>query len=293
MTKPPGDLPLIVGLGELVWDLFPDGNRLGGAPANVCYHATVLGNRGVLATRVGQDDLGDQALTLLGQKGLDTSAVQRDPDLPTGTVKVTFRHGDPAYDIDAAAAWSALQWTPAWEALLARADALCFGSVLQTTAPGREVLARAAQAMPPHALRLCDLNLRPPLDTHQAISAALAAATVVKLSEEEAAELGRRHHVADAPGWLLSEFGLRAVAVTRGRRGSLLRTPLGQWDHPGVPTDTSAGDPVGAGDAFTAALAHNLLRDQTPEQTLAHANRHAARVASQRGAMPADVKVED
>ena len=292
MTASRGEPPLLVGLGELVWDLFPDGHRLGGAPANVCYHASVLGNRGVLATRVGQDDLGAQALTLLRQKGVDTSAVQRDPDRPTGTVKVTFSDGDPAYEINAAAAWSALQWTPEWEALLARADVLCFGSLLQATAPGREALTRAAAAMPAGALRLCDLNLRPPLDTDQAVDAALAAATVVKLSEEEAAALGRRRGVADPLGWLLSEYGLRAVAVTRGRRGSLLRTRRGQWEHPGVPTDTSAGDPVGAGDAFTAALAHNLCRGNTPQQTLAHANGHAAQVASQRGAMPATSATE-
>ena len=286
MARPRGDLPLIVGLGEVVWDLFPDGNRLGGAPANVCYHAAALGNRGVLATRVGQDPLGDEALALLGQKGVDTTAVQRDPEFPTGTVKVTFRGGDPSYDIDASGAWSQVAWTPAWGALMARADVLCFGSLLQATVAGREVLARAAAAMPAGALRLCDLNLRPPFDTDQALDAALAAATVVKLSEEEAAELGRRNSVDDPLGWLLSEYGLRAVAVTRGSRGSLLRTPAGQWEHPGVPTDTSGGDPVGAGDAFTAALAHNLLREIAPPQTLAHANRHAAFVASQRGAMP-------
>lgn len=281
-----GERPLIVGLGELVWDLFPDGKRLGGAPANVCYHAAALGNHGVLATRVGQDALGEEALTLLNQKGVDTSAVQRDPGRPTGTVKVTFRAGDPSYDIDAAAAWSALEWTDAWEALLSRADMLCFGSLLQATGPGRAVLARAAEVMRADAIRLCDLNLRPPFHGEEAVDAALAAATVVKLSEEEAEVLGRRRGLADPLGWLLEQGGAHAVAVTRGSRGSLLRTAQGQWEHPGVPTDTSGGDPVGAGDAFTAALAHCLCRGHDPVQTLAQANAHAAFVASQRGAMP-------
>lgn len=286
MALPVDKRPLIVGLGEVVWDLFPDGERLGGAPANVSYHATALGNHGVLATRVGSDDLGAEALALLARKGVDTSAVQRDPARPTGTVKVTFHDGDPSYDIDATAAWSALEWTGAWEALLARADVLCFGSLLQATGAGRQVLAAAAQVMPARAIRLCDLNLRPPFDTDEAVDAALAAATVVKLSEEEAVELGRRKGVDDPLAWLLGEGGANTVAVTRGSRGSLLLTADGRWEHPGVPTDTSGGDPVGAGDAFTAALAHNLCRGNAPVQTLAHANAHAAFVASQRGAMP-------
>ncbi len=280
------DPPVIVCLGELVWDLFPDQRRLGGAPANVCYHVAQLGDRAVLASRVGEDALGREALSMLNARGVDTMATQLDPQRPTGTVEVTFIDGDPSYAVDAAAAWSAMAWSSQWARLLASARVLCFGSLVQADAPGRAVLAEAARAMDPGALRLCDLNLRPGFDTEVAVNAALAAANVVKLSEEEAEELSRRYRQPDPVTWLLRECGMQAVAVTRGNRGSALYTAAGAAEHPGVPTDTSGGDPVGAGDAFTAALAHHLCRGHDPQRALAHANRYAAYVASQRGAMP-------
>ncbi len=270
----------------MVWDLFPDQARLGGAPANVCYHAAILGGRAVLASRVGNDHRGDEALALLDSLGVDTSAAQRDRDRPTGTVQVSFLSGDPSYEITPEAAWTQVEWTPAWARLMDQADVLCFGSLLQSTEAGRTVLDRAVQAMRPGTLRLCDVNLRPSFDGAEAVEAALAAANMVKLSREEVQELGRRYGQADPLSWLLEERGMEAVAMTRGSGGSVLRTRDGTWEHPGVATNTSAGDPVGAGDSFTAALAHHLCRGHDPVRSLEAANNYAAYVASQQGAMP-------
>ena len=306
----------IVGLGELVWDLFPaEAPRLGGAPANVAYHLTLLGERGVLASRVGQDARGDQALALLQARGVAIDAVQRDATHPTGTVRVSFdRGGEPSFAIDAEGAWSHAQWTPAWQALVASAEALCFGSLLQAFAAGRALLEALVVALPPAALRLLDLNLRPPFDTPEAIEAALAAANTVKLNEAEARIVGAQYGVTDVPRWLLEERGMRAVAITRGKSGSLLTTTTARHDHPGVvlgpaapaskagrgalrdcrqhdpkrgSAEQRAGDPVGAGDAFSAVLLHHLLAGSEAVRANTAANHYAAHVAAMPGAMPA------
>lgn len=282
----------VVGLGELLWDCFPEGALLGGAPANVAYHASALGDRGVVASRLGQDGPGDEALQLLVGRGVDTSAIQRDPDRNTGTAHVTIDlDGDPSFAIDSSAAWTAPEWTPRWEALIAGADVICFGTLLCTREQGRIVVERAAATAPEHALLLLDLNLRPPFDTDGAMDAALACANTLKLSEHELARLGQRRGLepAAAAEALLKDEGLRAVAVTRGARGSLLYTKDGICEHPGAPLPDDASpiaDPVGAGDAFTAALAHHLVRGHTPAQASAAANRYAAYVASRPGATP-------
>ena len=277
---------LVVGLGELVWDHFPRGARLGGAPANVAYHAAALGDHGVVASRVGDDAPGRAAADQLERHGVDTSALQVDPDRPTGTVEVALDQGEPRFAIDAAGAWTGCAWTPAWEALLRHARVVCYGSLLQAFPTGRALL-RRARAAAPHATWLLDLNLRPPFDSPQAIDAALAAATALKLSEQELATLA--DHLGQAPDhlcrWLVQTRGLDAVAVTRGARGAALITPDSSAEHPGHPA--AGGDAVGAGDAFTAALAHHLLRGSPAARALDAANHYAAHVASCEGAMPA------
>lgn len=281
-------LPLtIVGLGELLWDLFPDGSRrLGGAPANAAYHASALGDRGVLLTRVGSDAAGGAALALLAERGVDISQVQRDPTRPTGTAQIRLAP-EPSFRFDMTAAWTAPDWSDAWQALVAGCDALCFGTLLCARPAGRRVLERAATAAPARALRLLDLNLRPPYTPDAAVDAALALCSAVKLSGEEAAALGARLGVRDIAEHLLGR-GLRAVALTRGAGGSVLHTPDGRHVCPGfpLPAPEAGHDAVGAGDAFTAVLVHHLVRGHPVERTNVAANRYAAHVASRAGAMP-------
>ena len=275
----------IVGLGEVVWDLFENNERrLGGAPANVAFHATALGNRGAVASRVGDDMLGREASRLLEERGLDLGAMQVDPQRPTGTVSVRLSAGQPSYTIDARGAWTAMEWTPGLEALLARADLVCFGSLMLAFPDGRALLRRARQ-IAPLATWLLDLNLRPPFDTAEAMDAALAAADVAKLSEEEEDAVARHLGVSEAARWLVDARGMTAVTVTRGARGSLLVTPEGTVEHPGHPC-SGEGDSVGAGDAFTAVLAHHLVRGHALSVAQAAANSYASFVASCRGAMP-------
>jgi len=281
----------VIGLGELLWDCFPEGALLGGAPANVAYHACALGDRGVVASRLGQDGPGDEALQLLSGRGVDTSAIQRDPARSTGTAHVTMdAAGEPSFAIDSSAAWAAPQWTPQWEALMRSADVICFGTLLCTREQGRAVVERAAAAAKDEALLLLDLNLRPPFDTDGAMDAALACANVVKLSDHELRRLGQRRGLEpEAAAEALLNDGLRALAVTRGAQGSLLYTAGDVCEHPGAPLPDEASphaDPVGAGDAFTAALAHHLVRGHAPARASDAANRYAAYIASRPGATP-------
>jgi fructokinase len=290
-SPPAGARHRIIGLGELLWDLFPGHRSLGGAPANVAYHATALGDHGVMLARVGNDALGDEALALLSARGVDVAAVQRDHVQPTGVVRVAHdSSGQVAFAIDARAAWAHPTWSDDWAAAIAGADAICFGTLLCAQDAGRAVVERAATAAPAHALRLLDLNLRPPFDTARAVDTALACANAVKLSEDEAHRLAARLGTTgvDATVENLLARGMRAVAVTLGARGSALYTADGCDRQPGVPLAPGAdADPVGAGDAFTAALTHHLVRGHAPGRANAAANRYGAFVASQPGAMPA------
>ena len=278
----------IVGLGELLWDEFPDNRRLGGAPANVAYHASVLGDHGVLATRVGSDAAGDEALNLLASRGVDVGHVQRDPLRPTGVARIRLdADGEPAFSFDMQAAWTAPTWSDGWCDLLRRADVLCFGTLICSGAAGRAVLQQAAQTVPPGAFRLLDLNLRPPYTPDAAVEASLSCANALKLSEEEARLLARKLGVDDVAPHLIRQRGFRLVAVTRGARGSVMYTATGRHEHPGLPLMVDGPhDAVGAGDAFTAALAHHLVRDHGLPRTSAAANRYAALVAARAGAMP-------
>jgi fructokinase len=287
----------VVGLGELLWDLFADGPRLGGAPANVAYHATVLGDHGIVASTVGQDERGDQAIAYLQGRNVDTSHVQRDPDRPTGVARVALSGDQARFAIVGGAAWTVPKWTADWENLFRRAQLLCFGSLLCAQREGRVVLERASASLPDDGWRLLDLNLRPPYDTDEAIDAALSCANGVKLNEQEASILRTRYGAEDLPRWLIDQKKMRVVAITRGARGSLLYDGQEMVEHPGAASvDRTAGDVVGAGDAFTAALGHHLLRAHSLEKAGAAANRYAALVASRAGAMPdmdsADVSTE-
>lgn len=281
----------IVGLGELLWDLLPSGKQLGGAPANFAYITTLLGDAGIPASRVGRDDLGDEALNRINQLGLSSAFIQRDPMHPTGTVKVEIdSSGQPRFDILKPVAWDFLEWTPAWRQLAKDADAVCFGSLAQRSSQSRPTIKSFLQATCPETLRIFDVNLRQNFYTAQILTESMKLATIVKLNHEELPkivhlfELGYRDEL-DSARHLLSLHDLKLVCVTRGRGGSLLISRDEHNEHPGF--KVKVADTVGAGDAFTAALVHGYLRGAPLAQINETANRVGAWVASQSGAMPA------
>jgi fructokinase len=280
----------IVGVGEILWDLLPSGKQLGGAPANFAYFATLLGDRGIAASRVGEDELGRDAAARLKQLRCTADYLQRDPLHPTGTVRVQVDDaGQPQFEIARPVAWDFLEWTAEWQRLAEEADAVCFGSLAQRSPASRKTILRFVRAARPQAVRVFDANLRPPFYSAEILQAALPLAHIIKLNHDELPLLARLLGLScsgerEAAEQLRRRHGTRLVCVTRGGRGSLLASVEGAVEHPGF--RVRVADTVGAGDAFTAALVHySLLGASLPEMNEA-ANRLGAWVASQDGATP-------
>lgn len=280
-----------MGLGEVLWDLLPHGKQLGGAPANFAYMATLLGHHSTVASRVGGDALGKELRQRLGELGLDASALQVDAAHPTGTVIVHIdREGQPTYEITEDVAWDFLESTPEWLQSAAEADVICFGSLAQRSPRSCATVQEFLAAARPEALRIFDVNLRQRFFSAAVLFKSLRLASVVKLNDQELPvvmqELGLKYEGEEsAADQLRRAFGLKLVCVTRGNKGSLLVGENERDEHPGFPVRVA--DSVGAGDAFTAALAHHLLKGSSLPATNAAASRMGAWVASQSGATPA------
>lgn len=287
---------LILGIGELLWDLLPEGPRLGGAPANFTVMAGRLGNHAAILSRIGRDDLGRQAVDLLDPLPADTEFLQVDPAHETGQVTVTLTDGQPSYVIHEPAAWDFMELSDEWVRLAERADAICFGSLAQRSLESRQTIQTLAAQTPSTCVRVFDVNLRSPFYSSEVIQESLELATVMKMNDAEvplvlgllglpAAEEQGAAALRSAAVRLLNEFPtLKMVAITRGESGSVLVTREDSHEHPGVPIKVA--DTIGAGDAFTAALTHAMLRG-TDLATLNEAgNRWGAWVASEPGAMP-------
>lgn len=283
-------MSLVVGLGEVLWDLFPEGKQLGGAPANFAYIANLLGDRGIVASRVGNDALGDEIGKKLESLGLETSSLQKDSAHPTGTVRVRVDpEGQPKFEITELVAWDFPEWTPAWESLAQQADAVCFGSLAQRSPPSRETIHKFLGATREESARIFDVNLRQAYYSSKVLSESLRFANIVKLNDEELPRvmelLGIPHHDEQTSAQRLQfAYGLKLVCVTRGAEGSLLVSESDRHEHPGFRVQVA--DTVGAGDAFTAGLVHHFLRGASLAAMNEAANRIAAWVASQVGATP-------
>jgi len=286
----PTELPIVVGLGELLWDCFAESRLPGGAPANVAFHACQLGCRGIVCSRVGEDPLGDELLAFLAGQGLETDWVQRDRVHPTGTVTVdTSRPDHPRFTIHENVAWDALDFDAAVEALMGRAAAVCFGTLAQRSPGSRHTIQRAIRAVRPDCLVVYDVNLRQHFYRREWLETSLRASAIVKLNAEEVIEIDKLLGL-DSPDQerfalaLRERYGVDTVCITRGDRGCLLVGPDQAVDDPGTPVRVA--DAVGAGDAFTAALILARLRRWPLDSQASFANAVGALVASRPGAMP-------
>jgi fructokinase len=285
--------PRILSCGEVLWDLFPEGARFGGAPANFACHAALLGGDVTMLSAVGNDRRGDEAVTILQGFGVETALVQRIPDVPTGSVGVSVDSaGKPSFEIHRGSAWDLIDWTDALEAKVSEVDAIYFGTLGQRGAVSRATIRRAmGLASKRGMLRVLDVNLRSPFYDAALIRESIAQASVLKLSDEELSEVGTACGIAldSKPEVtlrsLLTRFGLHLVVMTRGAEGALFVSPDGVIDQPGIPTKVV--DTVGAGDSFTAAFVLGILRGDAPEVILQKACEIASAVCSQSGAVPA------
>ena len=281
--------PIVVGLGELLWDVFPGGRRLGGAVTNFAYHAQVLGGRGIVVSCVGDDESGREIVERLAELDLTREFVAVDANHPTGTVTVQVDGGGrPNYTIHEPVAWDFIPLMAGAADLAARSDAVCFGTIAQRTAASRRTIGEFLAATRPNCLRIFDVNLRQSYYTDEIVGRSLDRCDVLKLNDEELPVVGRMLSIAGSEIEMLrrlaERYSLRLVALTRGRGGSLLWSPREASAHRGV--SAQIVDTVGAGDAFTAALAMGLLRGLDLAAINDHANRVAAFVCSQRGATP-------
>lgn len=281
--------------GELLWDLFPDGPQLGGAPSNVAWHLGMAGGWGQLVSRVGNDDLGHRAIERLSDV-VDTSLIQVDPERPTGVVEVAVEAGEPRYTLVPGRAWEHIECTPDVATAIAEAGVLVFGTLSQHTPHGLAQWKRAVAAAGSRCLKVCDLNLRrtmtPPAGEREAVLAALEVADVLKVNDKELAKL------ADWLGWKdpIGELRRRprVVAVTHGADGSTLHSERGTIEIPGARA-RATGDNVGCGDAYLAILVHGMTLGWDLAQSARAASRWAAEVAAVRGATPAfdDAQIEE
>jgi fructokinase len=280
----------IVAIGEILWDVFPDGPRFGGAPANFACHIAGLGARSAIVSAVGADDLGRAALDELAQRAIEVAGVQRIPDRPTGTVLVTIdTAGKPSYEFRRDVAWDHLEWNDTLAALAAQAVAVCFGTLAQRSPESSQTIQKFVKATPSSCLRVFDINLRDSFHGEEIIGQSLDLANAFKLNDDElpiiAAMFGLKGSESEVVAGLSRRFGLGLVAQTRGARGALLWRKSGEIsDLPGIPTEVR--DTVGAGDAFTAALTLGLLQGRSLEEINRHASRIAAYVCTQPGAAP-------
>ncbi|MBR3388807.1 MAG: carbohydrate kinase [Bacteroidales bacterium] len=277
---------VIVGIGEILWDMLPSGKALGGAPANFAYHATRLGEEGWAVSAIGPDALGREIMDIVTEKRLKN--VISVTDKPTGTVQVELdARGVPTYTIMEGVAWDHIPFTPEMEALAQRADAVCFGSLVQRMA-SRESVLRFLRATRPDALKVFDINLRQHYYSPEVLEESLKIADILKINDEEirivADMFGLGGDDTAVSRALIDRYGLRLVILTKGAEGSEVITADDTLPQPAG--EAEVVDTVGAGDSFTAAFVVGYLRGDSLADAQRLASDTAAYVCSRKGAMP-------
>lgn len=282
--------PIVVGMGEALWDVLPDGKKIGGAPANFAFHAGQAGMDSRVVSAVGKDALGEEALATLEGKGLNIEAVAR-VDFPTGVVNVSLgEQGIPQYDICEGVAWDNIPFTPALANLASQAQAVCWGSLAQRNEVSRKTIFSFLDAMPSdeERLKVFDINLRQQFYTLEIIEASCHRANVLKINDEELVLVSEMLRLgAGSPEVLcrslMERYGLSILVLTCGANGSYVFTPVETSYR--VTPKVQVADTVGAGDSFTATLVGELLRNTPVGVAHEHAVEVAAYVCTQQGAM--------
>lgn len=277
---------VIVGIGELLWDMLPSGKAIGGAPANFAYHAGRLGEEGWVVSAVGDDVLGHEILDVLDEKRLHSLVAMSEK--PTGTVQVSLdAAGVPTYTIVEDVAWDHIPFTPKMQDLASRADAVCFGSLVQRNGSRASVL-KFLEAVPASALKVFDINLRQHFYTPEILQKSLEIADVLKINDEEIVILSEMFGLGSDPREacrkLIRQYSLRFVLLTKGAQGSEVISP-DEVIPQGV-GKVDVVDTVGAGDAFTAAFTVAYLCGDSLADAQKLAGEVTAYVCSHKGAMP-------
>lgn len=282
----------IVSVGEVLWDLFPEGEQFGGAPANFACHAAIHGADVVMLSAVGDDRRGREAIEILGRYSIDTSLMQTIRDASTGTVGVEIDSaGKPTFTIHEDSAWDRIAWTDEIQARTKAADAIYFGTLGQRSEQSRDTIRRCVEtARDADIRRIVDINLRVPFYDDTLIRESIELASIVKLSDDElptvamACGIDGSESINQRLQRLRDSGELDLVVMTRGADGAVLVTADEIVEQPGVPT--TVHDTVGAGDSFTAAFLLGLLRREPFDQILHQACVVAAKACTHAGAVP-------
>ncbi|WP_339740521.1 carbohydrate kinase [uncultured Sunxiuqinia sp.] len=275
---------IVAAVGELLWDLLPGGKVLGGAPANFIYRMNSFGDMGQLITRIGDDDLGDEALERIRQLELSERNIQIDPAYPTGTVQVRLnKQGIPDYTIHEQVAYDNLEATPAALELARHVDCVCFGTLIQRTKQAREAVRQLLLAAK-EATLFYDINLRKDCYTTEIIEESLHLTHILKINDEELIRLKEllkleSDTLKGLAGELILDYHLQMVLGTLGEKGAFVLSDTGEYHHdPGY--RVTLADTVGSGDACSAGFIHQLLQGKSPEEALKFGNATGAKVAT-------------
>lgn len=278
----------VVGLGEILWDVFPDRKILGGAPANFAYHVSQFGYDGVAVSAVGNDELGMEILESLAQKKFNNLIVKT--DYPTGTVKVTLNSkGIPEYEICENVAWDNIPFSTETEELAKKTKTVSFGSLAQRSQISRDSIKKFLKAMPKDSLKVFDINLRQHFYTKDLIDESLQLANALKINDDEVVVVSKLF------GWegkteqevcneLLTKYNLDLVILTKGTDGSFVFSPKETSFQP--TPKVHVADTVGAGDSFTAAFVASYMHGERIADAHQLAVEVSAYVCTQHGAMP-------
>ena len=280
---------IVVGMGEALWDVLPEGKKIGGAPANFAYHVSQFGLNSRVVSAVGDDKLGMEILDNFREKKLN--AMVEIVPYPTGTVQVELdAEGVPCYDIKEGVAWDNIPYTPALEDLAKHTKAVCFGSLAQRSVVSRDTINRFIDAMPAEdTLKIFDINLRQGFYTKEILCNSFSKCNILKINDEELVTVSR---MLGYPGidlqdkcWiLLAKYNLKMLILTCGVNGSYVFTP-GNVSFVETPR-VEVADTVGAGDSFTAAFVSSILSGLSIGEAHKLAVEISAYVCTQNGAMP-------
>ena len=279
---------LVIGIGEALWDMLPEGKKLGGAPANFAFHAGQFGLESMAVSAIGLDPLGEEIAKELEEHGLPFHLDRI--DYPTGTVQVTLdSNGIPRYEIKEDVAWDNIPYTKELADLAGRAQAVCFGSLAQRNPVSRETIGWFLDAVPEDCLKVFDINLRQSFYSKEIIEDSMRRCDILKINDEELEIVKEMFGLEDLPTEglcrsIIDEYGLKMLILTCGVNGShvfsgdvssFIETPK-----------VKVADTVGAGDSFTGAFVASILKGKTVREAHEAAVKVSAFVCTQSGAMP-------
>ncbi|MDE6811785.1 MAG: carbohydrate kinase [Muribaculaceae bacterium] len=284
------DIDMVVGMGEALWDVLPEGKKIGGAPANFAYHVSQFGLPSCVVSAVGPDPLGEEIISNFRHKELNYKLAE--VPYPTGTVQVELdSNGVPMYDIKENVAWDNIPFTSDLEELASRTKAVCFGSLAQRNIVSRQTIEQFLDAMPetPDSLVVFDVNLRQGFYTKDILTKSMERCNVLKINDEELVTVSRLFgypgiDLQDKCWILLGKYNLKMLILTCGINGSYVFTPGNVSFQPTPKVEVA--DTVGAGDSFTAAFISNILKGKDVKEAHRIAVETSAYVCTQQGAMP-------